>query len=423
MATDRLPASSASPPKRRTWIVTGVATCVPCRRTSKIVGRRAVTRNPAAVKGPALRRRDESRQRRRGYPDPMGIVEESAATAAPPAGNRDGLVDQLGRPVRDLRISLTDRCNLRCTYCMPREIFGADHAFLDRQELLTFEELGRLARVFVRLGVHKLRLTGGEPLLRRDLPDLVAILAAIDGVDDIALTTNGILLPKLAEPLVAAGLERITVSLDAIDQATFREVADTAQPVGAVLAGVEAALAAGMTPVKVNAVLQRGINDDQIEPLANWAREVGVTMRFIEFMDVGTTNGWLRDKVVPAAEVVERINARWPIEPAADERGGQVAERYRYMDGAGEVGVIASVTRPFCRDCTRARLSAIGELFTCLFGSAGHDLRAPLRSGASDDEVEAQIREVWTARDDRASELRSEAGLTGPRVEMSYIGG
>ena len=353
----------------------------------------------------------------------MGIVEESAAIAARAAGNRDELVDQLGRPVRDLRISLTDRCNLRCTYCMPREIFGADHAFLDRQDLLTFEELRRLASVFVSLGVHKLRLTGGEPLLRRDLPDLVAMLAAIDGVDDIALTTNGILLPKLAEPLVAAGLERITVSLDAIDQATFREVADTAQPVGAVLAGVEAALAAGMAPVKVNAVLQRGLNDDQIEPLAGWAREVGVTMRFIEFMDVGTTNGWLRDKVVPAAEVVERINARWPIEPASDKRGGQVAERYRYADGAGEVGVIASVTRPFCSNCTRARLSAIGELFTCLFGSAGHDLRAPLRAGASDDEVEATIRAVWTARDDRASELRSEAGLTGPRVEMSYIGG
>lgn len=344
-------------------------------------------------------------------------------TAATGSAGTAGPIDRLGRPVRDLRISLTDRCNLRCTYCMPREMFGADHAFLDRAELLTFEELERLAQVFVRLGVTKLRLTGGEPLLRRDLPHLVAMLHAIDGVDDIALTTNGILLPALAEPLVAAGLERITVSLDAIDEATFRQVADTSQPVGAVIAGIEAALAAGMTPVKVNAVLQRGVNDDQIEPLAAWARDRGVTMRFIEFMDVGTTNGWLRERVVPAAEVVERLHARWPIEAVDASRGSNVAERYRYLDGAGEVGVIASVTRPFCRDCTRARLSAIGELYTCLFGAVGHDLRGPLRDGADDAELEELVRDVWASREDRASEQRSEAGLQGPRVEMSYIGG
>jgi GTP 3',8-cyclase len=338
----------------------------------------------------------------------------------------DRVVDRLGRPVEDLRISLTDRCNLRCTYCMPREMFGPDHAFLPRAELLSFEELTRLVGVFARLGVSKLRLTGGEPLLRRDLPELVEALSAVEGVEDLALTTNGLLLPGLAEPLAAAGLRRLTISLDALDDDTFRAVADTPRPVAAVLAGVEAALAAGFEPVKVNTVLQRGVNDHQIEALAGWAREAGVTIRFIEFMDVGTTNGWVRDKVVPAQQVVERIAARWPIEPAdgsAEGRLGAVAERFRYLDGAGEVGVVASVTRPFCRTCTRARLSAVGELYTCLFAGQGHDLRAPLRDGASDDELEARIRAVWSARTDRASELRSAEGLSGPRVEMSYIGG
>lgn len=334
------------------------------------------------------------------------------------------VVDRLGRPVEDLRISVTDRCNLRCRYCMPREVFGPEYAFLPKQELLTFEELERVVRAAVSLGVTKLRLTGGEPLLRSGLPDLIGRLAAIDGVDDLALTTNGLLLPQHAEDLAAAGLRRITVSLDAIDEATFREVADTRASVTRVLEGIEAARAAGLTPIKVNTVLKRGANDDQLEDLAGWARDAGVTLRFIEFMDVGTTNGWLRDGVVPAAEIVDRIHARWPIEPRERVRPGEVAETYRYLDGAGEVGVVASVTRAFCRDCTRARLSAVGELYTCLFAGSGHDLRGLLREQGCDDAALAErLRAIWTARSDRASELRAEDGLTGPRVEMSYIGG
>jgi GTP 3',8-cyclase len=332
-------------------------------------------------------------------------------------------VDLLGRPVADLRVSVTDRCNLRCRYCMPREVFGPDHAFLPRSELLSFEELARVVAAFVALGVTKVRLTGGEPLLRRDLPDLVAALTRLDGLDDLALTTNGVLLPQLAGPLADAGLSRVTVSLDALDDTTFRELADTAVPVASVLEGITAAQIAGLGPVKVNTVLQRGANDDQIEELAGWARDAEVTLRFIEFMDVGTTNGWRRDRVVPADEVVERIHARWPVEAVPAARPGEVADRYRYLDGAGEVGVIASVTRPFCRACSRARLSAVGELFTCLFASRGHDLRALLRDGADDDELREAVRGVWRAREDRASEQRAEAGLTGPRVEMSYIGG
>jgi GTP 3',8-cyclase len=333
------------------------------------------------------------------------------------------ITDRLGRPVEDLRVSLTDRCNLRCRYCMPREIFGPDHAFLERDELLSFEELTRVLTAFVELGVTKLRLTGGEPLLRRDLPDLVRMLTSLDGVTDLALTTNGILLPRVAAELADAGLQRVTVSLDALDDATFRAVADTPLAVDAVLAGIDAALAAGLSPVKVNTVLQRGVNDDQLEALAGWARDTGVVLRFIEFMDVGTTNGWMRDRVVPAEEVLRRIEARWPVEPVDPVRTGEVAERYRYLDGGGEVGIVASVTRPFCRTCTRARLSAIGELYTCLFAATGHDLRAVVRSGADDAEVRATIAGVWQARTDRASELRAEGGLVGPRVEMSYIGG
>jgi len=344
------------------------------------------------------------------------------------------VTDRLRRPVDDLRVSVTDRCNLRCRYCMPRELFGPDHAFLDRDELLTFEELTRVIAAFVGLGVTKLRLTGGEPLLRRDLPDLVRMVAALDGVDDLALTTNGVLLPELVGVLADAGLSRVTVSLDALDDATFRAVADTALPVRSVLAGIEAALAAGLTPVKINAVLQRGVNDDQVEALAGWARDTGVTLRFIEFMDVGTTNGWSIERVVPAVEVLARIAAQWPVEPVGgiahtDEAGlrrsgrTEVAERYRYLDGAGEVGVIASVTRPFCRTCVRARLSAVGELYTCLFAARGHDLRTLLRDGADDAALRDAIAAVWRARSDRASELRTEAGLTGERVEMSYIGG
>jgi GTP 3',8-cyclase len=334
------------------------------------------------------------------------------------------LLDRLGRPVEDLRVSVTDRCNLRCRYCMPREVFGPEYAFLPKHELLSFEELERVVRVGVDLGVTKIRLTGGEPLLRKELPDLVARLAAIDGLDDLALTTNGLLLRQHAAALADAGLHRITVSLDALDETTFREVADTKASVLGVLDGIEAARAAGLGPIKVNTVLRRGVNDGQLEDLAGWARDADVTLRFIEFMDVGTTNGWLRDGVVPAAEVVERIGARWPVEPVGRTHPGEVAERYRYLDGAGEVGVVASVTRAFCRDCTRARLSAIGELYTCLFAASGHDLRALLRDEAADDAaLRDRLVAIWSARTDRASELRAEEGLTGPRVEMSYIGG
>ena len=332
-------------------------------------------------------------------------------------------VDLRGRPLRDLRVSVTDRCNLRCRYCMPREVFGTDFPFLERDELLTFEEIERLVRVLVDLGVRKVRLTGGEPLLRRDLPDLVARLTGVEGLEDLALTSNGVLLPRMADELAAAGLRRVTVSLDALDDATFRAVSDTTVPVRAVLDGIAAALAAGLDPVKVNAVLQRGVNDDQIERLAGWARDEGVTVRFIEFMDVGTTNRWQRERVVPAAEVAERIGARWPIEPVDPEHPGEVAERYRYVDGAGEVGIIASVTRPFCGTCSRARLSAVGELYTCLFAADGHDLRALVRGGSDDVALRDAIAGIWTRRDDRASELRAEDGLRGPRVEMSYIGG
>jgi len=369
-----------------------------------------------------------------------GIVSPMEPTAAPttpaaiPAPGAGGLPvnDRLGRPVEDLRVSLTDRCNLRCTYCMPREMFGPDHAFLPRHELLSFEELTRVLTVFVGLGVSKLRLTGGEPLLRTDLPDLIGMISPLDGVEDIALTTNGILLPRYAETLRDAGLRRVTISLDALDDETFRQTADTPLSVDAVLEGVAAALAAGLSPVKVNTVLQRGVNDHQIEDLAAWARDTGVTLRFIEFMDVGTTNDWQRDKVVPADEVQERIDARWQIEPVEPVRDGEVApgagrsevaERYRYLDGAGEVGIVASVTRPFCRTCVRARLSAVGELYTCLFAAKGHDLRAVIRGGATDEELRDAIASVWRARTDRASELRTEGGLTGDRVEMSYIGG
>jgi GTP 3',8-cyclase len=330
--------------------------------------------------------------------------------------------DRLGRPVTDLRVSVTDRCNLRCTYCMPRELFGPDHAFLPREELLSFEELERLVAVFARLGVRKVRLTGGEPLLRRDLADLVAGLRAIDGIEDLALTTNGTLLPFHAADLAAAGLDRVTISLDAVDDATFQAVGDTRLPVASVLDGVAAAQAAGLA-VKVNTVLQRGANDDQVESIAAWAREQQVAVRFIEFMDVGTTNGWDRSRVVPAAEVVDRLAACWPLEPVEPARPGEVAERYRYLDGRGEVGVIASVTRPFCRTCVRARLSAIGELFTCLFAASGTDLRAVLRGGADEQAIFDAVAAVWRGRTDRASELRSADGLTGPRVEMSYIGG
>lgn len=332
------------------------------------------------------------------------------------------LSDRLGRPLTDLRMSVTDRCNFRCRYCMPREVFGPDHAFLDRDELLSFEELTRLGAVFTGLGVSKLRLTGGEPLLRRGLPDLVAMLAALDGVDDLALTTNGTALPGVAEALHDAGLHRVTVSLDAMDDATHRAVADVNTPVDAVLAGIDAALDAGL-PVKVNTVLKRGVNEDQIVPLAAYGRDRGVTVRFIEYMDVGATNGWRMADVVPADEVLAQVRDRWPVTAVPPKSVGQVAEQYTYDDGAGVVGVVASVTRPFCRGCSRARLSSVGELFTCLFATQGTDLRALLRRGADADELRRHITDVWAGRTDRYSELRTDETRGTGRVEMSYIGG
>ena len=332
------------------------------------------------------------------------------------------LTDRLDRPLTDLRMSVTDRCNFRCRYCMPREVFGPDHAFLERDELLTFEELALLGRVFTGLGVSKLRLTGGEPLLRRDLPDLVRMLADLDGVDDLALTTNGTALPGLAAPLRDAGLHRVTVSLDALDDAVHRAIADVNTPVGAVLSGIDAALDAGL-PVKVNTVVKRGVNEDQVVPLAAWGRDRGVTVRFIEFMDVGATNGWRMGDVVPADDVLAMLRTRWPLSPVPPATPGQVAEQYTYDDGAGRVGVIASVTRPFCRGCSRARLSSVGELFTCLFATRGTDLRALMRDGTDADELAGVVRDVWSGRTDRYSELRTDQTGGTERVEMSYIGG
>ena len=336
--------------------------------------------------------------------------------------------------MRDLRISVTDRCNFRCTYCMPRDVYGRDFAFLPRVELLTFEEIERVARLFVRLGARKLRLTGGEPLLRRDLPVLVRMLAALDGVEDLTLTTNGSLLARHAGALAAAGLDRVTVSLDSLDDATFARMNDVGFPVATVLEGIEAAARAGLTPIKVNMVVRRGINEHDVVPMARYFRERGHTLRFIEYMDVGHTNGWRMDDVVPAAEIVARIDAEMPLVEVPPRYRGEVADRWAYRDGPGEVGIIASVTQPFCADCSRARITADGQLYTCLFATTGHDLRSPLRSGATDDELLQAITSIWRRRDDRYSEIRllatppraSSAARTLPqleRVEMSRIGG
>jgi cyclic pyranopterin phosphate synthase len=328
----------------------------------------------------------------------------------------------LGRPVRDLRISVTDRCNFRCVYCMPKEVFGRDYPFLPRAELLTFEEIERLARAFAGIGVEKIRITGGEPLVRRDLETLVAMLARIDGLD-LTLTTNGALLAPKARALKDAGLRRITVSLDSLDDDVFRAMNDVDFPVARVLDGIDAALAAGLEPVKVNVVVKRGLNEDGVLPMARHFHGTSVVLRFIEYMDVGHTNGWRLDDVVPAAEIVAAIDAELPLEPVEPAYRGEVANRWRYRDGSGEIGVIASVTRPFCGDCTRARLSADGKLYTCLFAVKGHDLRALLRGGATDEELARAVADVWSARTDRYSELRSEATADLPKVEMSFIGG
>jgi cyclic pyranopterin phosphate synthase len=333
------------------------------------------------------------------------------------------VVDRLGRPMRDLRVSVTDRCNFRCVYCMPRELFGPDHAFLPRAQILDFEEIARVVRAAVPLGVHKLRLTGGEPLVRRNVAELVRMLAAIDGVDDLTLTTNGSLLATKAAALAEAGLSRVTVSLDALDDETFMRMNDARVPVSRVLDGIAAAERAGLTPIKVNAVIRRGLNEHAVLDLAQQFRGTGQIVRFIEYMDVGATNGWRLDDVVPAREILERIDARWPLEPMDADYRGEVAQRYRYRDGAGEVGVISSVSQPFCGDCTRARLSADGRIYTCLFASSGHDVRAVLRSGQTDADLMAFLADVWQGRSDRYSELRTLETAAQPRVEMSYIGG
>jgi cyclic pyranopterin phosphate synthase len=334
------------------------------------------------------------------------------------------LTDTLARPIRDLRISVTDRCNFRCTYCMPREVFGHDFQFLAREELLSFEEIHRLARLFVRAGVTKIRVTGGEPLVRRDLERLIGMLDELrgDGLSDLTLTTNGSLLPAKAQALRNAGLDRVTVSLDSLDDAVFQAMNDVRFPVARVLAGIDAAQAAEL-PVKVNTVVQRGVNEHSVADMAGHFRETGIVVRFIEYMDVGTTNGWRLDDVVPAAEILERIGERWPLEPLPANYPGEVATRYRYADGAGEIGVIASVTRPFCGACTRARLSAEGELYTCLFAARGADLRAPLRSGCSDEDLAERLAGIWGRRADRYSEIRGAETRDAPRVEMSHIGG
>ncbi|HXK34121.1 MAG TPA: GTP 3',8-cyclase MoaA [Dehalococcoidia bacterium] len=329
--------------------------------------------------------------------------------------------DTRGRALRDLRISVTDRCNFRCTYCMPKEVFGPDFAFLPRGEVLSFEEIARLARIFAGVGVRKLRLTGGEPLLRHGLPVLVRMLRAIDGID-IALTTNGSLLAQHAAALAEAGLRRVTVSLDSLDDAVFRAMNDVGFPLSRVIDGIAAAKEAGL-PVKINAVVRRGMNEHTVVDLARWARDEGHIVRFIEYMDVGHSNGWRLDDVVPGDEIVRRISAEMPLVPAEANYAGEVARRWRYADGGGEIGVITSVTQPFCGDCTRARLSADGKLYTCLFATRGTDLRALVRSEADDGAIEARLRAVWSVRDDRYSELRSEATVPLEKVEMSYIGG
>ena len=329
----------------------------------------------------------------------------------------------MDRPLRDLRISVTDRCNFRCTYCMPREVFGRGFPFLARAEILTFEEITRLARIFVSLGVEKVRITGGEPLVRSDVEKLIAMLSRVDGLKDLSLTTNGSLLKSKAGALKRAGLQRITVSLDSLDDEVFRAMNDADFPVERVLRGIDAAVEAGLAPVKVNMVVKKGVNDHTVVEMARHFRERSQTVRFIEYMDVGNTNGWRLDDVVTAAQIIGMIGAEMPLEPAGRDYRGEVARRYRYKDGSGEIGVIASVSQPFCADCTRARLSASGKLYTCLFATRGHDLRGLLRGGGTDAEIADSLRSVWGLRDDRYSELRSSQTPDLPKVEMSHIGG
>ncbi len=325
--------------------------------------------------------------------------------------------------MRDLRISVTDRCNFRCRYCMPKEVFDKAWVYLQHDDLLTFEEIARVSGIAVGLGVTKIRLTGGEPLLRKDVDRLVAMLAGIPGLADLALTTNASTLARRAQQLRDAGLHRLTVSLDSIDDAVFRAMNDVDFPVASVLEAIDVAAAVGLGPVKINAVVKRGVNDHTVADLAGHFRGSGHIVRFIEYMDVGMSNGWRLDDVVSASEIVDFIGARWPLEPIAPTYPGEVASRFRYLDGGGEIGVIGSVTQPFCGSCTRLRLSAEGQLYTCLFSGSGTDLKGPLRSGASDKDLRSLIDGTWTRRTDRYSEIRSEATPGWQRVEMSYIGG
>ncbi len=331
------------------------------------------------------------------------------------------LRDTLSRPLRDLRISVTDRCNFRCVYCMPREVFNSDYAFLPHAAILTFEEIARVAGVLVGMGVKKIRLTGGEPLIRKDLHKLVALLAPLG--TDLTLTTNGSALARQARRLKDAGLQRVTVSLDALDDDTFHRINDADVSVARVIGGIEAAAAAGLAPVKINMVVKRGMNDHQIVDMARRWRGSGHILRFIEFMDVGSTNGWRMDDVVPSAEVVRRIGEQFPLEPADPNYTGEVAERWRYLDGGGEIGVISSVTQAFCSDCSRIRLSTEGSLFTCLFATSGHDLKSLIRGGAGDGALRDRIASVWNRRADRYSEIRTAETARLRKVEMSYIGG
>ncbi len=334
------------------------------------------------------------------------------------------ILDTLQRPMRALRVSVTDRCNFRCTYCMPRDVFGSSYRFLNRSEILSFEEIERLVAIFARLGVAKVRLTGGEPLLRKDLPTLVGALRSIPGISELTLTTNGVLLRDLAEPLKSAGLDRVTVSLDSLDPQRFQAIADTRVPLATVLEGIEEARRVGLTPLKLNCVLQRGENEDDLIPLAAFARSAGYTLRFIEFMDVGTQNGWHMSRVIPAQEILNRVGDHFPLEPIVEDNcKSAVAQRYRYRDGQGELGVIASVTAPFCSGCDRARLSAQGKLYTCLFAADGMDLKSCLRQGASDDDLYTMLMNRWKRRDDRYSELRSLQTIPTTRPEMFQLGG
>jgi cyclic pyranopterin phosphate synthase len=333
------------------------------------------------------------------------------------------LNDTLGRPLRDLRVSVTDRCNFRCTYCMPRDAYGRDHAFLPREEILTFEEIERLVRIFAGFGVEKIRLTGGEPLLRHGLDGLVGMITAIDDIDDVALTTNGSTLARHARRLADAGLHRVTVSLDAVDDAEFRKAADVDIPVARVLEGIEAAASAGLTPIKINTVVRKGHNEGSIVDIAGRFRGTGHIVRFIEYMDVGSSNGWRMSDVVTADQILAAIDAEWPLEPVDANYPGEVVTRWRYRDGQGEIGVIASVSKPFCGECTRIRLSADGSIYTCLFGVRGTDLRGPMREGATDAELAGIITGVWESRTDRYSEERTGVSIGLPKVEMSYIGG